>query len=97
MHRWFDEGDIIMRLKCPKCGAVFETSTGRALVGIHIGSLNRLKCPACGRKSMFNILSSVKDPITWPSEEAETKTGPMSEEEELRKRMEESKYEKNEE
>ncbi len=85
------------RMKCPKCGAVFESSRGAALLGFHIGSRYRLKCPACGRKSMFNILSSVKDSLTWPPEEAETKTRPISAEEELRKRMEESKYEKSEE
>ena len=89
----------MVRMKCSKCGVVFEKSSSRAMFeGIHFGPYYRLKCPACGRRSWFNVTSSVKDPITWPPEQAEAKPEqPLTEEEQLKKRLEESKYEKIEE
>lgn len=85
----------MVRLKCSKCGAVFEESSVKAMFkGIHVGPYYWLKCPACGKRRMFNIASSVKDSVTWPPEEAQVKTTPpLTEEELLRKRLEESKYE----
>ncbi len=63
----------------------------------HAGPYYYKKCPACGKKSWFNVYSSVKDPVTWPPEEREQKqpAEPQLTEEELeRRRIEESKYEK---
>ena len=83
------------RVKCKKCGTVFEPSKGDYLAP-HVGPLHYIKCPACGKRSWLNLYSSVKDPLTWPSEEAKKVTvePEMSEEELERKRIEESKYEK---
>ncbi|MCJ7560986.1 hypothetical protein MUO79_10285 [Candidatus Bathyarchaeota archaeon] len=66
-------------------------------MGPHLGPYKLLKCPACGKRSWFNIYSSVKDPITWPPEEKKQEQPPepqLTEEEEEKKRIEESKYEK---
>jgi rubredoxin len=86
------------RLKCKKCGNVFEQGLGGALIAPHIGPLHYIKCPACEKKSWFNVYSSVKEPITWPPEEANQQTqatqSQLSEEEMEKKRIEESKYEK---
>jgi len=64
---------------------------------IHLGPIKILKCPACGKSSFVNTLSSVKDPVTWPRQE-EKKEEPaepqLSEEQQEKKRIEESKYEK---
>lgn len=44
---------------------------------------------------MFNIYSSVKDPVTWPEQEKTPQAEPELTDEELElKRIEESKYEK---
>lgn len=55
-----------------------------------------IRCPACGKNSFFNFLSSVKDPVTWPPQE-KTQEKPaepqLPEEEQEKKRIEESKYE----
>ena len=79
-----------MRAKCSKCGNVFEMQWTPSL--IHIGSLKLLKCPACGKRSMMNTY--VNDPITWPKEEGKKGEEPMTEEELQKKRIEESKYER---
>ncbi len=86
----------MVRLKCKKCSAVFEQGMGGAVLSVHVGHLNYLKCPACNKSSWLNIYSSVKEPITWPPEEAkQQKQEPSLSVEELeRKRIEESKYEK---
>jgi len=82
-----------MRAKCPKCKAVFEVNFGFS--PIHIGPVRWTKCPACGKSSMMN--NFVNDPITWPPEEAERKEEPMSEGELKEKRIEDSKYEEQDE
>lgn len=83
------------RVKCKKCGAVFEAGAS-AVLAPHIGPLHYIKCPACGKRSWLNIYSSVKDPLTWPPEQAKMQqpAQPLSDEEIERKRIEESKYEK---
>jgi DNA-directed RNA polymerase subunit RPC12/RpoP len=87
------------RVKCGKCGAVFEISMASAAVQgfVHVGPLHFVKCPACGKRSMMNTYSSVKDPITWPPEEKgqQQAAQPQLTEEELeKKRIEDSKYER---
>jgi DNA-directed RNA polymerase subunit RPC12/RpoP len=84
------------RVKCKKCGAIFETGAG-ALLAPHVGPLHYIKCPACGRRSWMNVYSSVKEAVTWPRQEAQQATVEptvLSEEELERKRIEDSKYEK---
>lgn len=64
---------------------------------VHLGPYKRISCPACGKGGWFNTYSSVKDPITYPPQEKkpEEQLGqPLSEEEQEKKRIEESKYEK---
>ena len=81
-----------MRAKCKKCGAVFDAS--RSISIFHIGPLKQLKCPACGKISLMNAYS--KDPVTWIREEnklTQPTENPLTQEEE-KKRIEESKYEK---
>jgi len=85
------------RVKCKKCGAVFEHGLGGAALAPHIGPLHYVKCPACGKRSWLDVYSSVKDPVTWPPEEKQRQQTPepqLTEEEMERKRIEESKYEK---
>jgi hypothetical protein len=84
------------RVKCKKCQNVFEQNLGVAALAPHIGPLHYVKCPACGKRSWLNVYSSVKDPVTWPPEEAKQQApAPALTDEELeRKRIEESKYEK---
>jgi NAD-dependent SIR2 family protein deacetylase len=85
------------RLKCKKCGAVFEYNYRPLDSFIHLGPYKTLQCPACGKSSWFNTYSSVKDPVTWPPEEKkqEQVASPQLTEEELEKKhIEESKYEK---
>ncbi|MCW4005881.1 MAG: hypothetical protein NWF04_04700 [Candidatus Bathyarchaeota archaeon] len=85
------------RLRCKKCQNVFEQDmlTG-VVLGPHIGPFHFLKCPACGKRSFFNLYSSVSDPVTWPPQEpAQEQTETQLSDEELeRKRIEDSKYEK---
>ena len=91
------QGSINMtRVKCKKCGNVFEQGLGGAALAPHIGPLHYVKCPACGKRSWLNIYSSVKDPVTWPSEEKPplVAASELTEEEKEKKRIEESKYEK---
>jgi len=89
------------RLKCKKCGSIFEQGLGGAILAPHFGPYHYVRCPACGKSSWFNVYSSVKDPITYPPQEkaAEPQAEPQRErqltDEELeKKRIEESKYEK---
>jgi hypothetical protein len=86
----------MVRLKCKKCGNVYEQSIGAAVLAVHIGPLHYMKCPACGKSSWFNIYHSVKDSVTWPEpEKAEDQNAAQLSDEELeRKRIEDSKYEK---
>ncbi len=84
------------RVKCKKCGAVYEQGLGGAVLAPHLGPLHYIKCPACKKSSWLNVYSSVKDPITWPPQERaqQAATTPELTEEELeRKRIEDSKYE----
>ena len=88
------------RLKCKKCKNVFEISTSSALAQgmlLHAGPYQLIKCPACGKRSLMNISSSVKDPVTWPSIEKQQQPATeskLTEEELEKKRIEDSKYEK---
>jgi predicted RNA-binding Zn-ribbon protein involved in translation (DUF1610 family) len=82
-----------MRAKCPKCGAVFEVSMGMSMV--HFGPYRSTKCPACGKRSITN--NFVKDPITWPPDAAEMRNLPPASEEEIKeRRVEESRFEQQE-
>jgi hypothetical protein len=86
----------MVRLKCKKCSNVFEQGLGGAVLAPHIGPLHYVKCPACGKRSWLNVYSSVKDTITWPpNEKQQHGASPELTEEELeKKRIEDSKYEK---
>jgi len=83
------------RLKCGKCGNVFEYQYKPLASLVHAGPYKWIQCPACGKRSFFNAYSSVKDPITWPvQEKQQSSPSQLSEEEMEKKRLEESKYEK---
>ena len=84
------------RVKCKKCQNVYEQGLGGAILSPHIGPFHFMKCPACGKIGWFNIYSSVKDPVTWPLQEAKQQTvaPQLSEEEQEKKRIEDSKYER---
>jgi rubredoxin len=85
------------RVKCKKCGAVFEQGLGGVVLSPHIGPLHYIKCPACRKSSFFNVYSSVKEAVTYPSPLQETtvqQPEQLSEEELEKRRIEESKYEK---
>ena len=85
------------RLKCKKCGNVFEQGVGGAILSPHVGPYSYMKCPACGKSSWFNVYSSVKDPVTYPPQEkkqAQHSETQLSDEELEKKRIEESKYER---
>jgi ribosomal protein S27E len=84
------------RLKCKKCGAVFEQGLGGAVLSPHLGPYHYIQCPACKKSSWLNVYSSVKDPVTWPPEAREKSVASpaLSDEELENKRIEESKYEK---
>jgi RNase P subunit RPR2 len=87
---------FMVRLKCKKCGNVFEQDiTAGMVLGPHLGPYKRITCPACGKGGWYNIYSSVKEPVTWPPEEkkAEQPEQQLTEEELEKKRIEESKYE----
>ena len=89
---------FMVRLKCKKCGNVFEQDvTAGMVLGPHLGPYKRVTCPACGKGGWYNIYSSVKDLVTWPPEEKkeeEQQPEQLSEEELEKKRIEESKYER---
>jgi formate dehydrogenase maturation protein FdhE len=85
------------RLKCTKCGNVFEYAYKPLDSLVHLGPIKRVQCPACGKSSWLNTSSSVKDPVTWPQEgKQQEQVAPLqlTEEELEKKRIEESKYEK---
>lgn len=85
------------RLKCKKCGAVFEYEYKAMSSFVHLGPYKMVSCPACGKSSLMNAYSSIKEPITWPSEEKQQNLAaqPSLTEEELeKKRIEDSKYER---
>jgi DNA-directed RNA polymerase subunit RPC12/RpoP len=85
------------RLKCSKCGNVFEMSfmSGVAAGLVHLGPYKLLKCPACGKRSFFNLYSSVQESVTWPEQEKLQQTeAQMTEQEIEKKKIEESKYER---
>jgi len=84
------------RVKCKKCQNVYEQGLGGAVLAPHIGPLHYVKCPACGKRSWLNLYSSVKDPITWPPEDAKQQASPpqLTDEELERKQIEDSKYER---
>ena len=84
------------RMRCKKCQNVYEQGLSVAILAPHVGPLHYIKCPACGKKSWLNIYSSVKDPVTWPSEAKQPKSAAieLTEEELEKKHIEESKYEK---
>ncbi len=85
------------RLKCKKCGSVFEYKYEPLDSLVHIGPYKRIRCPACGKSSFFNVYSSVEDSLTFPPEQKSPEQQPekqLSEEEQEKKRIEESKYER---
>jgi hypothetical protein len=85
------------RLKCKKCGNIFERGFSAAILLPHLGPYHYIKCPACGKSSWINVYSSVKDAITWPPQErnlAQPAEARLTEEELEKKRIEDSKYER---
>ena len=90
----------MVRLKCKKCGAVFEIGSASAVAQgslVHVGPYHLIKCPACGKRNMMDTYSSVKDPVTWPAPEKAPQPAAqpeLSEEELEKKRIEESRYER---
>jgi len=88
---------MMSRLKCKKCGAVFEYTYKPLDSMVHLGPYKRLSCPECGKGGWFNTFSSVRDPITYSPQKKtpeEQQEQPVSEEEQEKNRIEESKYEK---
>ena len=84
------------RVKCKKCGNVYEQRFSGAIFSLHVGPYHYMKCPACGKYGWVNVYSSVKDSVTWPPQEKqEQPVEPELTKEELeKKRIEESKYER---
>jgi hypothetical protein len=85
------------RLKCKKCQNIFEQGFGGPLMSVHLGPYHYLKCPSCGQSSWFNVYSSVKESLTYPSSDMkneQTVERPLSEEELEKKHIEDSKYER---
>jgi len=84
------------RLKCKKCGVVFECEYKPLASLVHLGPYKMMTCPACGKSSFMNVYSSVKEAVTWPPEEKQRQGAqPQLTEEELeKKRIEDSKYER---
>ena len=82
------------KLKCKKCGVVFEYTYKPLASLMHLGPYKQVQCPACGKTSWLNTYSSVKDPITWFPEEKQQEQPQLTDEELEKKRIEESKYEK---
>jgi DNA-directed RNA polymerase subunit RPC12/RpoP len=90
----------LVRLKCSKCNNVFETDTISAMLRgtglLNLGPYRLLKCPACGKRSLFKFFTSINEPVTWPKPEETQEAQPMMSEEEIeKKRIEDSKYERN--
>jgi len=87
----------MVRLKCKKCGEVYEQRFAGAVIAPHIGPYHYVNCPACGKRSWLNTFSSVKDPVTWPTEDKQREQvaqPQLTEEEMEKKRIEDSKYER---
>ncbi len=83
------------RLKCKKCGNVYEQGLSAAILAPHVGPYHYVKCPVCEKRSWLNVFSSVKDPTTWPKQETEPVIESQLSAEELeKKRIEDSKYER---
>ncbi len=85
------------RLKCKKCGSVFEYEYKPLGSFVHLGPYEWIRCPTCGKRGFFNVFSSVKDPINYPPQQKTSEAQPekqLSEEEQEKKRIEESKYER---
>jgi hypothetical protein len=62
---------------------------------IHLGPYQLMKCPVCGKRSFFNFYSSAKESVTWPSPEKTSPNQPVMNDEDVeKKRLEESKYER---
>ena len=81
------------RLKCKKCGAVFEYNYKPLDSIVHLGPYKYIQCPSCGKSSFINVYSSVKDPVTYPPQTKQPEKQ-VTQEEQEQKRIEESKYEK---
>ncbi len=80
----------LMRAKCPKCGVVFDAS--HMFSSVHVGPYKMLTCPSCGKTSFMNAYS--KEPINYPSKPQQDANPAVNDEELIRRRIEESKYEK---
>ena len=72
---------------CPKCGGAFR----RMILGLNLLTYRLERCPHCGKWSLFKAFSGesvaeakLRKDMTEPAE---------SEEERLRRRIEESRYE----
>jgi hypothetical protein len=89
-------GIFMPRLRCKKCGNVFEYEYHPLDSMVHLGPIRWVRCPACRKSGFFNFMSSVKDQVTWPPQEKEQKPDEpqLSEEEQEKKRIEESRYER---
>ena len=87
------------RLKCKKCGAVFEKSYKPLDSLVRLGPYKTIPVSSLRENAAsLTPISSVKDPITWPpqekKQEQQTAEPQLTEEEQEKKRIEESKYEK---
>jgi predicted nucleic acid-binding Zn-ribbon protein len=85
---------LLARLKCKKCGNVFEYEYKPLDSFVHLGPYKRIQCPACGKSSFFNVYSSINELVTYPPPAKPAEAQPEETEEEREKRqIEESKYE----
>jgi hypothetical protein len=75
----------VAKLKCKKCGAVFEYDYKPLDSIVHLGPYKYIKCPSCGKSSFFNVYSSVKEPITYPPQIKEAENLVSAEEQEKKK------------
>ncbi len=82
------------RLKCKKCGNVFEYEYKPLDSIVHLGPYKRISCPACGKSSFFNVYSSVNEQVTYPPQKNSAGNPLKQEEEQERRRIEESKFER---
>lgn len=76
----------IATAKCPKCGEVFVPPASRLVFRPH----KVIECPACGETSKMRL--GTKEPATWPKEEPLKER--QKENEDLERRIQESKYSK---
>jgi uncharacterized protein (DUF983 family) len=75
---------------CPHCGETFE----RRLFGISLFVRRLERCPACGKWVMIQAFGRKKKSASeGPSDKVISVSVGLSEEERLRQRIEESKYE----